>query len=219
MQRTQDNGAPGSRGATGPPRTSRRLPRAQRREQLLDVTKAIVGELGLHAISIDRVAREAGVSRPIVYEHFSDLGGLLNALLDRETGRALEQLNAFMPTEAGGAQLLDVLLPALNGYLEAVRSDPITWRLVLMPPEGAPEFLRERVEQARAAVVAQLAALIEQAFEPWGGQRTPDPELTAYSMSGLSDLWARLMLTNPDVFTLERIMIHARWALARFAPS
>jgi AcrR family transcriptional regulator len=196
-----------------------RLPRAERREQLLDVTKEIVGEHGLHAVSIDRVAREAGVSRPIIYEHFNDLGGLLNALLDREGNRALAQLATFMPTAAGeGSELLDVLLAALTGYLEAVRSDPITWQLMLMPPEGAPEFLRERVEQARAAVVAQLAALVEQAFEPWGGQRTPDPELTAYSMSTLADTWARLLLTDPDRFDLERILVHARWALARFAP-
>jgi AcrR family transcriptional regulator len=186
----------------------------------LDVTKEIVGEHGLHAVSIDRVAREAGVSRPIIYEHFNDLGGLLNALLDREGNRALAQLATFMPTAAGeGTELLDVLLAALTGYLEAVRSDPITWQLMLMPPEGAPEFLRERVEQARAAVVAQLAALVEQAFEPWGGQRTPDPELTAYSMSTLADTWARLLLTDPDRFDLERILVHARWALGRFAPS
>jgi AcrR family transcriptional regulator len=197
-----------------------RLPRAERREQLLDVTKEIVGEHGLHAVSIDRVAREAGVSRPIIYEHFNDLGGLLNALLDREGNRALAQLATFMPTAAGeGTELLDVLLAALTGYLEAVRSDPITWQLMLMPPEGAPEFLRERVEQARAAVVAQLAALVEQAFEPWGGQRTPDSELTAYSMSTLADTWARLLLTDPDSFDLERILVHARWALGRFAPS
>jgi AcrR family transcriptional regulator len=196
-----------------------RLPRAERREQLLDVTKAIVGEHGLHAASIDRVAREAGVSRPIIYEHFNDLNGLLSALLDREGNRALAQLAAFMPTESGGAALLELLLSALTGYLEAVRSDPITWRLVLMPPEGAPEFLRERVEQARAAVVTQLAALVEQAFEPWGGQRTPDPELTAYSMSTLADQWARLMLTDPERFDLDRILVHARWALARFAPT
>jgi AcrR family transcriptional regulator len=197
-----------------------RLPRAERREQLLDVTKEIVGERGLHAVSIDRVAREAGISRPIIYEHFNDLTGLLTALLDREGGRALAQLASFMPTDAGeGTQLLDVLLGALTGYLEAVRADPITWRLVLMPPEGAPAFLRERVEQARSAVVAQLAALIEQAFEPWGGQRTPDAELTAYSMSALSDSWARLLLTDPERFDIERILVHARWALSRFAPS
>lgn len=197
-----------------------RLPREQRREQLLDVTKQVVGEHGMHAVSIDRVAREAGVSRPIIYEHFNDLNGLLSALLEREATRALEQLNEFMPTDAGvGTELLDILMAALTGYLEAVRADPITWRLVLMPPEGAPEFLRSRVELGRAAVVAQLAALIEQAFEPWGGQRTPDAELTAYSMSALADSWARLMLTDPERFDLDRILVHARWALARFAPT
>jgi AcrR family transcriptional regulator len=196
-----------------------RLPREQRREQLLDVTKQVVGEHGMHAVSIDRVAREAGVSRPIIYEHFNDLNGLLSALLEREATRALEQLTEFMPTDAGtGTELLDILMAALTGYLEAVRADPVTWRLVLMPPEGAPEFLRERVESGRAAVVAQLAALIEQAFEPWGGQRTPDAELTAYSMSALADSWARLMLTDPERFDLDRILVHARWALARFAP-
>jgi AcrR family transcriptional regulator len=198
---------------------SARLPRAERREQLLDVTKAIVGDHGLHAVSIDRVAREAGITRPIVYEHFSDLEGVLRALLDREGNRALAQLASFMPVAAGeGDDVLAVLLAALTGYLEAVRSDPVTWRLVLIPPEGAPAFLRERIEQARAAIVAQLAALIEEAYAPRGAQRSPDPELTASSMSALADHWARLLLTEPDRFDLDRILVHARWALTRFAP-
>jgi AcrR family transcriptional regulator len=203
-------------------KTTQRLPRAQRREQLLDVTKRIVGEGGLHAVSIERVSREAGITRPIVYEHFSDLGGLLAALLDREGERALSQLSSFMPQTARVTDhpedLLDLLLRALEGYLSAVRADPVTWRLILMPPEGAPEFMRARVEQARAAVVAQLAALIGRTYEPHGGQTSPDPELTASSMSALADHWARLMLTDPERFTTERILEHARWALARFAP-
>ena len=200
-------------------KTTQRLPRAQRREQLLDVTKRIVGEDGLHAVSIERVAREAGITRPIVYEHFSDLGGLLDALLEREGERALSQLNSFMPHRTKDAEeLLDLLLRALEAYLAAVRADPVTWRLILMPPEGAPGFLRARVEQARAAVVAQLASLIAHAYEPHRGQTSPDPELTAGSMSALSDHWARLMLTDPRRFSAERILEHARWALARFAP-
>jgi AcrR family transcriptional regulator len=169
-------------------------------------------------VSIDRVAREAGISRPIVYEHFSDLGGLLGALLDREGNRALQQLATFMPRAPDGEPVLDVLLTALTGYLEAVRSDPVTWRLMLMPPEGVPEFLRDRIERARAAVVAQLAALIEQTYEPHGGQRSPDPELTASSMSALADHWARLMLTDPTRFGIDRVLVHARWALGRFGP-
>ncbi|MDQ6608122.1 MAG: TetR/AcrR family transcriptional regulator [Actinomycetota bacterium] len=196
-----------------------RLPRPQRREQLLDVTKRIVGESGLHAVSIDRVAREAGISRPIIYEHFSDLGGLLISLLDREGQRALNQLTAVMPGEPTDGPVVDVLLATLTGYLQAVQSDSVTWRLVLMPPEGAPEFLHERIEQGRAAVIAQLAKLIENAFEPGGAQQSPDPELTAHSMSALSDHWARLMLTDPEHFDLDRILVHARWALANFVPA
>ena len=119
----------------------------QRREQLLDATKAIVVEDGFHAVSIEAVARRAGITRPIVYGHFDDLGGLLEALVDRESRRALEQL----------PDSFDDLLGALTAYLEAVRADPDTWRLVLMPHEGAPRLLHERIAAGRAAVVARLA--------------------------------------------------------------
>ena len=67
----------------------------ERREQLLDVTKAMVAERGFHAVSIEAVAREAGISRPIVYGHFDDLNGLLEALVLRESARALDQLADF----------------------------------------------------------------------------------------------------------------------------
>ncbi len=219
---------------TDRPTRAVRLPRPQRRRQLLDVTKRIVGESGLHAVSIDRVAREAGITRPIIYEHFTDLGGLLSSLLDREGQRALGQLTAVMPGEPTEGPVLDVLMATLTGYLQAVQSDPVTWQLVLMPPEGAPEFLHERIEQGRAAVIAQLAKLIENAFVPGDsdsrirasefspapkGQSSPDPELTAHSMSALSDYWARLMLTDPEHFDLDRILHHARWALANFVPA
>src|SRR6058998_3384457 len=120
-----------------------RMSAEERREQLLDVTKSIVERQGFHAVSIEAVAREAGVSRPIVYGHFDDLAGLLEALVEREGARAL-------------AQLADVLA-GLSGYLAAAQADPVTWRLVLMPPEGAPAVLRERIETGRAAILAQLA--------------------------------------------------------------
>ena len=55
-------------------------------------------------------------------------------------------------------ETFDDLLEALTAYLEAVRDDPDTWRLVLMPQEGAPRLLHERIAAGRAAVVARLAA-------------------------------------------------------------
>ncbi len=67
---------------TVPTSQSGRMTAEQRREQLLDVTKAIAVERGFHEISIEAVAKEAGISRPIVYGHFGDLAGLRNMLRD-----------------------------------------------------------------------------------------------------------------------------------------
>jgi AcrR family transcriptional regulator len=173
-----------------------RMTGPQRREQLLDVTKAIVVADGFHAVSIEAVARAAGITRPIVYGHFADLGGLLEALVERESRRALQQL----------PETFDDLLSALTAYLEAVRADPDTWRLVLMPQEGAPRLLHERIAAGRAAVIARLA----QALRP--DSNLPDPELSAHMLSAYADEAARLVLHDYDV---ARILELTRWALAR----
>src|SRR3712207_9498620 len=121
----------------------------ERREQLLDATKRIVAERGFHAVSIEAVAREAGITRPIVYGHFNDLQGLLEALVDREGKRALEQLSHVLPRDVGGGDPRETLLAALRGYLEAVRPDPATWPLALMPPQGGPPRMHDRHPRRR----------------------------------------------------------------------
>src|ERR687886_2471053 len=150
-----------------------RMPAEERREQLLDATKAIVSRDGFHAVSIEAVAREGGVSRPIVYGHFHDLPGLLEALVEREGARALGQLASVLPKDLGAGDPRASLLAGLRGYLAAAEADPVTWRLVLMPPEGAPDVLRERIAQGRAAVVAQLAEAVRPGLVPGG--RGPHP--------------------------------------------
>src|SRR3954454_4898624 len=104
-----------------------RMTGAARREQILDVTKEIVEESGFHAVSIDRVAREAGITRPVVYTHFGDLDGLLNALVDRGNWRDLEALAHVVRTPGGDPEA--VLLESLERYLDTVRAYPATWRL------------------------------------------------------------------------------------------
>ena len=84
-----------------------RMTGEQRREQLLDATKSIAGADGFHAISIEAVARRAGITRPIVYGHFDDLGGLLAHV---------------------GGLLADVLHAAGGGVLR--RPDPLDHGLV-----------------------------------------------------------------------------------------
>jgi AcrR family transcriptional regulator len=182
--------------------TTPRMSAEARREQLLDVAKGLVADHGFHGVSIEAVARGAGITRPIVYRHFDDLAALLDALVERETLRALLQLRDVLPGDVSD------LLAAFEGYLGAVRSDPVTWQLVLVPPEGAPALLRERIAAGRAAVLERLAA----AVGPRAG--SPDPELTAHALSAVADAGARLMLADPERYPPERLLAHARWVLS-----
>jgi AcrR family transcriptional regulator len=188
-----------------------RMQAGERREQLLDATKAIVAERGFHAVSIEAVAREAGITRPIVYGHFNDLGGLLEALVQRETARALSQLRIVGPDDlAAGPR--EALLASLRSYLEAVREDPATWRLVLMPPEGAPPILHDLIAQGRDAVLEQLTRAVGPGLE------SPDPELFARTLSAVSDEGARLLLTDPERWPVERIVTFADWLIRELSP-
>lgn len=189
-----------------PPR--RRLSAAERRDQILDATGGLVGADGFSGLSIEAIARAAGITRPIVYGHFGDLEGVVEALLDRELERATEQLATFVVTDLSDDPN-EQLLAGLRGYLEAVRAHPFTWRLMLMPPDGAPPSLRARIEQSRREVTAVIAGAFATDLGP--DRRPPDPELAAVAASSVSDGWARLVLMDPDTYTSERILRQARW--------
>ena len=191
---------------------------AERREQLLDVTKQLVGAHGFHDLSIEAIAKKAGITRPVVYQHFEDLDALTAAMLEREALRALGQLGSILPQSVPeGGDRSKELLAALRGYLETIQSDPVTWRLVLMPPEGAPAVLRDTVESGRDAVVAALAQVVGPGLSP--ENPSPDPQLTARLLSALSDEAARLLLKDPDEYPLERLMRHAEWLLGQLTSS
>ncbi len=182
------------------PRT--RLTATQRREQLLDATKDLVAEQGFHAVSIEAVARAAGITRPIVYHHFDGLEALLLALLGRETSRALDQFAGLL---SGGGPLA-----SFEAYLDAVAADPVTWRLVLIAPEGMPEALRQEIRAWRGRFASALAA---------GGQAWPDPELTGRLLQTIADEGARALLEGD--YTKERLLAQAEWLLSALqsAPS
>src|SRR3954469_25145871 len=74
---------------------------AERREQLLDAALQIINERGYVAVSMEAVAREASVSRPVVYGAFANLEMLLAELLAREQERAEAGLAEIVPSELG----------------------------------------------------------------------------------------------------------------------
>ena len=193
-----------------------RLAAPARREQILDVTAALVVEQGFANVSLQSVARAAGISRPIVYEHFGDLSGLLEALVKRESAQALEQVAATELEDLSEGDPTELMLISLGAYLGAVEQHPITWQLVLTPPQGAPEMLRKSIRRGRAAVLESLTRAVRPGLRP--GDPATDPELTARILSAMADEYARLVLADPSQFAPQRLLTHARWFLGQMAP-
>jgi AcrR family transcriptional regulator len=195
------------------PKRGARLTAAGRREQLLDVTARLLGERGFHGISIEAISAAAGVTRATVYLHFKDLQELLEAVIERETARALAQFSetALAPLDQGEPR--ELMLEALDAYLHAVVSQPTTWRLMLMPAKGAPPALRRTLAAGRATALARLAQAVQPLVDL--SPDMPDAELSARILSTMSDEYARLLLADPDRYPIERLLDHARWWLRR----
>jgi AcrR family transcriptional regulator len=187
-----------------------------RREQLLQVTTQLVVEQGFHQVSIEAVARRAGVTRALVYQHFDDLAALLQAVIEREMTRALAQVSETTLTDLSQGDPQQLMLESLNAFLCAVRDHPTTWRLVLMPPEGAPEILRKSIAHGRASVLAKLTSAVRPVLD--SERESGDAELTARVLSAISDEYARLVLTDPFRFPPSRLVRHAQWWLHHSLP-
>ena len=182
-----------------------------RREQLLDVTTELVVERSFHDVSIEAVAQRAGITRAVVYQHFTDLQQLLEAVVAREMARASAQVSETTLTDLRDGDPRELMVESLQAFLSAVRDHPTTWRLVLMPQAGAPSSLRERIAHGRAAVLAQLTAAVQPVLDD--GTESGDAEITASVMSAVSDEYARLVLTDPSRYPPDRLLRHARWWL------
>ncbi len=146
---TADDGFPGSAAdnVTALSTAARREPRRprervrmsgqQRREQLLDVGRRLFAEKGFEAVSVEEIAAKAGVSKPVVYEHFGGKEGLYAVVVDREMGYLLgaitEALSPADPAdrpsprlllERAGFALFDYIDRYPDGFRILVRDTP-----------------------------------------------------------------------------------------------
>jgi AcrR family transcriptional regulator len=167
---------------------------------------------GFQAISIQSVASAAGVTRPIIYEHFGSLQGLLEAVVKKEMGEARTQVSRTALGDLTAGDPAELMLASLSTFLDAVAEHPTTWRFVLMPPEGAPASLRKRIVRGRARVLRDLTDAVRPSSLP--SDLSKDPEVTARTLSAMADEYARLVIADPERFPPARLLEHARWWLA-----
>ncbi|MEZ5091795.1 TetR/AcrR family transcriptional regulator [Nocardioides sp.] len=93
------------------------MPAAERRDQLIDVARAVFSERGYDGAAIEDIAARARVSKPVVYEHFGGKEGLYSAVVDHEVDLLLERMTG--PLTAGvGREVLELAANALLDYIE-----------------------------------------------------------------------------------------------------
>jgi AcrR family transcriptional regulator len=176
----------------------------QRREQLLDAALGVIVEQGYGGVSVEAVARAAGVTRPVIYDHFSNLGRLLHALIEREERYALEELEHVVPEDPGDADPVGVLAAGVGRFLRAVAGRPATWRIILLPLEGTPANVRRQIETNRERTLERIERLVRWAVARPEFDQQLDAELAARAIRDLGEEAGRMVLTDPERFPAER---------------
>jgi AcrR family transcriptional regulator len=187
-----------------------RMPPDKRREQLIDAALSVIVEQGYEGVSIEAIAKVAGVTRPVIYDHFPNLASLLQALIEREERYALDQLAAVVPQAPQVGDPPDLFATGVRRFLDAVATRPDTWRIILLPPEGTPAIVREHVETNRAQVLERLQQLVIWAVDRSGITADLDVEICARTILRLSEEAGRMVLTDPRRFSPERYERFAR---------
>lgn len=193
-----------------------RVPVEQRRTELLDAALHLVATAGHSAVTMDAVADQAGVSKPVVYGVFANRADLLAALLRREQEQAIQQLMSILPTrlderlgEDPGALVGDIL----TDFLNAVRGSPDRWHCIVMPMPDMPAEFHIAREQARDVTLSRAEEMARWLLDLIDAPEGLDADIVAHTVVTLFEMAARLVLTDPGRFRPDRFVTAVRAAI------
>jgi len=195
----------------------------ERREQLLDVGRSLFAERGYDGTSVEEVAARAGVSKPVVYEHFGGKEGLYAVVVDREVQRLLDTFtnaltgdNPKLLLEQATLALLTYIEDDSNGFRILVRESPVGlersggFATIISDIASQVEYILARQFKARG-FETKLAPLYSQALvgmvaltgQWWLDNRKPKRDevaahLVNLAWNGLSQLEQKPQLSKRD---------------------
>ena len=187
----------------------------ERREQLLDVSRALFAEKGFEATSIEEIAARAGVSKPVVYEHFGGKEGLYAVVVDREMSDLLDRLTAALSSghprqlvERAALALLTYIEQEADGFRILTRDSPVagssgTFSSLLSDIASqvehilAREFRAGEMQAELAPMYAQmLVGMVALTGQWWLEERKPSREVVAAHLVNLG--WNGLAHLDPS---------------------
>ncbi|ANQ69714.1 TetR/AcrR family transcriptional regulator [Rhodococcus qingshengii] len=188
-----------------PERVTRiRMTGTQRRQQLIEIGRALFAERGYEATSIEEIAQRANVSKPVVYEHFGGKEGLYAVVVDREMSRLLEMITSSLSQNRSRVRVERVALALLtyveehtDGFRILVRDSSVvapsgTYSSLLNDAISqvgyllAGDFSRRGFDPGLATMYAQaLVGMVSTTATWWLDERTPSKEVVAAHLVNL----------------------------------
>ncbi|MEX3516621.1 TetR/AcrR family transcriptional regulator [Corynebacterium camporealensis] len=182
-----------------------RMTGLERREQLINVGRAAFAELGYDGASVEEISARAGVSKPVVYEHFGGKEGLFAVVIDREMV-ALESVITSALEDGSWRERIEAAARALLTYVEEE-----TDGFIILVRDSKPGAERSYSTLLNAAV-SQVSHILGEAFRSRGF----DPELAVlYSQAlvGMVSTTAQWWLDerSPDKDTVAAHIVNLCW--------
>jgi AcrR family transcriptional regulator len=180
-----------------------RLPRSARRKQLLGAAQEIFVAQGYHAAAMDDIAERAGVSKPVLYQHFPGKLELYLALLDQHATDLVKKVREALATTTDNHRRVAACVKAYFDFVDGEGTPGEgAFRLVFESDLRNDPAVRERVERMLQECVDALAETIAHDT----GYRAEEAELLSVALSGLMEVGARWWLASEGQLTKDRAM-------------
>ncbi|MFL6076607.1 MAG: TetR/AcrR family transcriptional regulator, partial [Mycobacteriales bacterium] len=166
-----------------------RLPRSARREQLLAAALEVFVAQGYHNAAMDDIAERAGVSKPVLYQHFPGKLELYLALVDRQVEEIVSRVREAMASTTDNAERVQ---NAMAAYFDYVDSEDEAFRLVFESDLRNDAAVRERVENSTQRCMEAVAETIAADT----GATRAEAELLSIGLIGLAEVTARSWLDS-----------------------
>jgi AcrR family transcriptional regulator len=166
-----------------------RLPRRERRAQLLDSALKVFVAQGYHAAAMDDIAERAGVSKPVLYQHFPGKLDLYLALLDAACDDVIDNCRQALAATHDNKTRVAAAMAAFYAYVAA---DGGAFRLVFESDLTSEPAVREHVER----VTTECAAMIADVIHDDTGLPGEASRLLAVSLVGMAQVSARFWISE-----------------------
>lgn len=193
---------------------TKRLPRAVREQQMLDAAVQMFSVNGYHETSMDAIAAEAQISKPMLYLYYGSKEELFGACLNRELARFIEAVRADIDLELSPKDLLRNTIRSFLHYIDANRA---SW-LVMYTQATSSQAFAQTVREGRAHIIEMVARLLRT------GTRNPDADtdfgMMAVALVGAGEAVAtRVSTGDADVKEAADLMFNLFWRGLKGTPS